>query len=96
MQTAFDLHLSRPPAEPAHRCEFCGARATKLTPATERQARAARALDVGALLCPTDAANLTADADARDEMVLDAEVAKADADVSPLPWERTWTPGRAA
>lgn len=65
-----------------HRCQWCPADAPparRLAPATERQAGVARGLTEGDLVCPTCAALLSADADALDEMVLDAETALTEA-----------------
>lgn len=55
------------------RCPDCAPPARSLAPATERQASVAHGLHEGDLVCPTCAALLSADADALDEMVLDAD-----------------------
>lgn len=65
-----------------HHCQWCPTSAPparRLAPATERQAGVARGLTEGDLVCPTCAALLSADADALDEMVLDADVALSEA-----------------
>ena len=78
----------------AHRCAFCSARQTSrdpLTPATARQALVSGVAE-GDLLCTVCDAGFTADADARDEMVLDAEIAKAEPDLAPMPGELSYDP----
>lgn len=65
-----------------HRCQWCPTSAPlarRLAPATARQAGVARGLSEGDLVCEPCAAALSADADALDEMVLDADVALSEA-----------------
>lgn len=78
-----------------HHCVRCNDSRALLTEASARQARDNAWLCAGDLLCaPCDAA-LTADAEAVDEMVLDAEAAKAEPDLAPMPWERSYEPAPA-
>lgn len=72
--------FSDAPAESPHRCAWCRAaasRTTRLEPATERQASVASGCGAGDLICAPCGAMFAADADALDEMVLDAETRAA-------------------